>query len=257
MNLPALFSLTAEAASERYGDLVETWRGIYQSTLYSEGSEKPRAVNRVVQQAMEVARSYLARERGELYSGFYEVVLEARLATLGDLNSNARQELDHEMQTRLDETVEYVLHEITIQVERDIAMLGHALRSTVLNVQLAAQSRGLHYRSALIEYRIGNASELHFFFHDRRNQKWPSRKFVRSVVRHNLIAAYNETVLMTMATHGVGMAEVVHLDAKADVQGIEIALSSGSSLPTYAEIRNEIFHPNSDAWLRPKLPLAA
>ena len=120
---------------------------------------------------------------------------------------------------------------------------------TALQVTVASKSEGISLQTALAQYRIGNAAELHFFFHDRRNQKWPSRKFIRAVWRHHLLTAFNEVTLLTLAEHGVTTARIEHINPKADSNGLLVAMNSSTELPTYAEIRNEIFHPNSDAIL--------
>jgi hypothetical protein len=102
----------------------------------------------------------------------------------------------------------------------------------------------------MIEYMIGNKTDIDFFFHDKASRKWESKLFVRSVYRQTLLSVYNEIVLYTLADHGIDRAEVEHHSPDAQHDGMVIALSSSTELPTYSEIRETVFHPNANAWLK-------
>jgi len=238
----------AEAAAQRYGLLVEGWRSLFQMAL-SKADGPGRAIAEVKEQAYAMAWAYIDAEREEIRDQFAAVAYEAHQSAHDQIGSETPEALSDALTDLLSESEEYLATELIIQTERDIAFLVKSLRQTALQIQISARSQGIAPKAALIQHRIGNAAELHFFFHDRGGQKWPSRKFVRGVWRHSLLSIYNETVLLTLADHGFREAQVYHASKKADVHGMILAMHSGSEHPTYAEVRNEIFHPNADAVL--------
>lgn len=254
MRITALFTAEAEAAAQRYGILVEGWRSLYQAALSQTDFGSEKQLRRVEADAYAMASRFLDTEH-ELAADHSEAIaLEALRATLSDLQSRDAVALTVAASEHLTNAVQYVTREVTIQVERDIAFLKESLRRTYLQVTIAARAQGITQRAALAQHRIGNAAELHFFFHDRGNQKWPSRKFIRAVWRHHLVSLYNEVVLLTLADHGLSKAEIDNANQGSHSHGMVIAMFAGSALPTYAEIRNEIFHPNSDAILKMAAP---
>ncbi len=247
MNITQIMTAEAEAAAVRYGTVVDAWRMIYQREMDVSDFGSSRQMNRVVEQAYTIGRQFLDTETLEIEKSSESIVREALRATSADLATPFADEMSEAVSDHLRDAENYLQHELTVQIERDIAFLQQSLRKAALQVSIGARAQNVPIRVALMQYRIGNTSELHFFFHDRRNQKWPSRKFVRAVWRHHLLSLYNETVLMTLADYGQDMAIVIHANPDADSHGLVISMSSGTALPTYLEIRNEIFHPNSDA----------
>ena len=249
MNVQQMMSAAAEAAAQRYGLLVEGWRALYQSALDRSDFGTPRQMLRITEEAYAMGHRFLDTERIEVQRATREIALEAHRATLAEIGAESADELADAASEHLSDAESYLTHEITIQIERDIAFLKQSLRKAYLQVAVASRAQGIAPKAALIQYRIGNAAELHFFFHNRGGQKWPSRKFIRGVWRHHLLAVYNEIVLMDLADHGFDRAEVRHLNPDAHSNGMQISMHTGSALPTYSEIRNEVFHPNSDAIL--------
>lgn len=244
-----LMTAEAEAAAARYKTLIEGWRSLFINSLDRSTFASAASVRALVEQAYDMARAYSASERELIEQRTQEFALEAHRVTARALSVDASSELPGDVSEHLREIERYLSREIAIQIERDIAFLRQSYQRVVLQVHLAARSQNISSRTALMQYRIGNAVELNFFFHDRRNQRWPSQKFVRAIWRQHLLAAYNETVLVELADHGLRVAEIAHSDPKSEVHGMRLALSPNTPLPTYAELRNDVFHPNAEAIL--------
>jgi hypothetical protein len=240
----------AESASVRYGMLTEAWRSIFHSALNASDFGAPAASDRAIEEAYVIAKDYLAEEREAVTRIFAEIARDAHQRTKDELRSVDASELSDDALEHLSATESYLIDELVAQIHRDVALLRQTIQRVVLEVSIASRSRGVSQRMALVEYRIGNQADLQFVFHDRQARKWASKKFVRAMWRHTALAVYNETVLMTLAEHGVTRAQVQHEDEKSDVHGKVIAMGSNSYFPTYSEIRNEIFHPNANAILR-------
>lgn len=242
-------STEADAAAQRYEMLVEGWRSIYVRSLDSGSFGTQRQLSQLIEQAYNLARTYLNTENQIIVDTTRAIALEAQGATQAQLSVPVSDELTGPASDQLIASVEHLQSEITIQVERDIAFLKNAITKTFLTVAMSARAQGLSVKAALVQLRIGGAAELNFFFHDRGNRRWPSRKFIRAMWRVTLLGIYNETVMLTLADYGIDHAQVHHTNPNADNHGTMISMNSNSSLPTYAEIVTEIFHPNSEAIL--------
>lgn len=242
-------TLEAEFAAARYTLLTESWRSLFNQALGASDFGSPAAFKRLTRDAFSLAETFLAEEQEASERVLREIAIEAHQTTLDELQSVSADELSDAALEHLRVTQSYMLDELAAQMHRDVALLRQTLQRVVLEVSLAARSRQISERTALIEYRIGNQAELSFVFNDRQSRRWSSKKFVRALWRHTLLSVYNEIVLTTLADHGIQRARVVHQDAKADVHDMVIAFGSNTELPTYSEIREGVFHPNAHAFL--------
>lgn len=237
----------AEAAAQRYHVLVEAWRSLYRQALGGIGLSSATQINRMIAQSYEIARTYLSTEDTMMLEASTRIAREAQQQTRAQLRVDAAADVSEAASDHLNDMIDYLRSEIAIQVERDIAFMRQSVKRTNLQVTLASRAQNVSIKAAKMQHQLGASGNIEFFFHDRRNQKWPSVKFVRAVWRQHLLAAYNEVAMLEMVEHGVEMAEIVHVSPGSQVNGMRIAMSPNGSLPTYAEVRAEAFHPNSEA----------
>lgn len=242
-------SAEGDTAAARYSLLTESWRSLFLNALNDADFGSAAQAIRVSQDAYRLAEVFLAEERLAAERVFEDIATEAHQTTIKEIESIDASELTAQTLEHLRVTQSYIDSELVAQIHRDIALVRDSLQRVVLEVSLASRSRGISSRQALIEYRIGNAKELSFVFQDRQTRRWSSKKYVRALWRHTLLAVYNETVMMTLADHGLDRAMVVHQDADAQSHGMIVTFGSSSDLPTYSEIRATVFHPNANAWL--------
>lgn len=239
----------ADQAAARYGLLADSWQAHFHRALNDRNFGTSTHAAHFIAEALDMAQTYLRQEVVAFDDVFEEIASDAHQTTLDEIASNDADALTERVTDHLRAAQQYAADELLAQINRDVALMRRALQRVSLEVYAAARSRGISERQALIEYRIGNNAELDFAFHDRTNRKWSSRKFVRTLWRHSLLSVYNEVVMLTLADHGLRRARVVHLDPNAESHDSLIAFSSSSELPTYSEIRDTIFHPNSNAIL--------
>jgi len=242
-------TVEAEMASSRYGLLTDSWRILFTQALNQSDFGSTAQAARIVKEAYAIADVFLDEERKAATRIITEIALRAHQTTVSEIASNDADELTDAALEHLSVTQRYIIDELIAQIHRDIALVRQTLQRVALEVSLAARSRGINQRVALIEYRIGNQAELQFMFHDRVRRKWVSKKFVRAIWRHTLLSVYNESVLLTLADHGITRAQVKHQDAGAESHDMVISFGSNSELPTYSEIRETVFHPNANAHL--------
>ncbi|TDW20408.1 hypothetical protein EV128_12538 [Rhizobium azibense] len=236
----------AAQASARYAMFTDSLRTIYRNALNSQKLDDSEAVR----QAGELVITFLKQEAQLVPDTIDEIAEIARTATIEEIASNDTENLSDEALAHLRVSADYLYDELLAQASRDIATMRKSIQRVRLEVSLAARASGRSQRAAMIEYMVGNKSDIDFFFHDKASRKWESKTFIRSIYRQTLLSVYNEIVLFTLAEHGLERAVVEHHSPKADYDGMVIALSSSTEFPTYSEIREQVFHPNANAWLK-------
>ena len=74
-----------------------------------------------------------------------------------------------------------------------------SLRTHALQVAIAARAQRVPMASAILQARIGGARGIAFTMNDRGGARWPSRRYVRTLARQTMLAAYNESALLALA----------------------------------------------------------
>jgi hypothetical protein len=240
----------AQASTLRYGFFLSALRSLYSGSLTSANFGTPKLRADVDASAADYAFNFIEGETGRIEASLREIAEIARTVTLKEIASIDTQTLTDEALEHISVSADYLRSQLYAQVKRDVATLRQALQRVTLEVSLSARARGKSKRSTLMEFLMGNKSSLDFTFHDRASRKWDSATFVRQTWRQTLLSIYNETVLFTLAEHGLSHAMIEHDSPGAEHHGQIISLSSGSEYPTYSEIRDKIFHPNANAYLR-------
>lgn len=235
----------SDAAAQRYLLLVGTWNGLYQNAFFSGDLTSPPAINDLRDQALAVGGFYMTAEQDAISERLHSIAVDAQGATLDAIAAPVVDKLAEQPSEHVVALSEYLDSELSVQISRDVEFMRRQLRNTALAIRMAAQAQGISTKAAAIQHRAHNAAELKFQFKDRAGRKWPSHKFVRSAWRQSLLQTHNDTVLLTLADHGLTEAEIQRPSASPE----RISLLPGSSLPVYAEIRDEVFHPNSEAVL--------
>lgn len=240
----------AESAATRYTMLTDSFRSIYHRCFNEADFGSYAQSIRMVNEAYSLAQVYIEDEFQTIGIIVDEIALEARRATHVQLRSSTSDELSERTREHLTSFSHYLRDEIIAQIHRDVAQLRQSLQRAALEVSVAARSQGKSERVALIEYRIGNQAEtLSFTFTDRVSRRWSSTKFIRAVWRQTLLSTYNEMVMITLSEHGITEAVVYHEDPGSQYHSTRISFGSNTELPTYSEVRDGIFHPNSNAIL--------
>lgn len=245
MKIQHRFSLEADAAASRYDLLVGALRGLYLDALGSRDFGAPSLLNAVRRQGRGMVDTYLRAERTTAETTLAQIASEAHRSTKRALAVYAQDEMSDAALELLSAMADYMLQEIALQAARDVATVVEEVRRASLQSDLAQRASG-----AIVPVD-SRGVELSFHFRDRRNHRIQSRIFVRGVWRQSLLTVYNETVLLTLADHRADHAEIDHLDGKAPPHGARVAMVPGGDHPTYDEIRADVFHPNSDAVLKP------
>lgn len=249
MSVTRIMTTTAEAAATRYGLLLDGWRALYSRALDEPRFGAPVQLRRIAEDAYAIARRYLEAESGEIGAAFTDIAQRALVSTHEEINDTDSAEFTDAISEHVSAFVEHLTNELTIQIERDIALLKKTLQNTILVVNVAASAQRLPLKTALIQHRIAGNTDVKFGFTDRRSARWPAQRYIRTIWRHALLNLYNDVVVMELADAGIDTAEVRHEDPRSDIHGSVVSLVANTQLPTYDDIRDQTFHPNADAVL--------
>lgn len=243
-------SQKAEMGGQRYGWFTMGLSGLFNRGLGVDGG----GLSRLIEEARELAHTYLITEANIIDAELSEIALEARRATLSEIRSNDTENLTVAAGEHLSASSAYVHDELHAQVSRDIATLRKSIQRANLEVGLVATTRNQSLRSVALERAIQSNAGPDFVFHDRASRKWSSKTFVRTTWRHTLLSVYNEVVLLTLADHGIDRAQVIHEDPANEHHQAIVTIDEIDGFDSYGEIRDVIFHPNAHAVLRMEQP---
>lgn len=142
----------------------------------------------------------------------------------------------------------YLSSEIWSQMLRDINMVTFVLNTAGMTVSTRAQLRRRTPRESAIALLL-ERPHLNFFFTNRAGHQIPVANHLRLIWRQIMLSVHNETVIHALAEVGKSRAAIFHNgDNGLEMTG-EIALVSGTKLPSYLDVRNDLFHPNSRSFL--------
>jgi hypothetical protein len=142
----------------------------------------------------------------------------------------------------------YLASEIFTQALRDINFVVYTLNTAGMTVNTRRQLRGGKAREQAIALLL-ERPHLSFFFSNRAGHQIPVAHHMRLLWRQTMLSVHNETVLHALANTGRDRAAILINGDNGLEQTGEIALLPGHDLPTYLDVRNDLFHPNSRSFL--------
>jgi hypothetical protein len=238
------FNQQSDAAAGRYLTVIQGFRGAY-GQAFTGPLMKPSAIDSLSGGLYGIARIYLPNEQGEIARASEWAAFKAQENAFNDLGvSTAFYGYDDDTSELLSASQQHLSDEIAVQLERDIAFTKQSLRRARLQVGIAARTQGIDQQTAKVQHLIDGRNELKFQFTDRGGRRWPSHKFIRQAWRHHLLTTYNDAYMATAAEYGVSQFEIDH------PSGARFSTLPGGALPSYDEVKDQIFHPNSVTLVR-------
>ena len=242
------FDAAAASSSQRYVDLLNVFRNILWSTLRQDPTDM-RTRDALRQNATNRARVYLEAERAWFANQIEDVAQEARTRVAVDLGITPSKETENAfLSAYIDDLSMFMDAEITSQLQRDIAALSRRLEEFGLEVYMERQ-RGNSPSEAHIKVLISANEGMSFYFRDRAGRKLNSQKFIRTVVRHALLTCWTQIYAAEAAEYGASYLTVEHPDSTKYVD-MKVGLSRDQGLPLISDIKDDIFHPQSKAYLK-------
>ena len=245
--IAALLDEGATKAGDRYVNFLLSLRSVLNSSLKVR-AEDARAFAAIRSGAYEVAQVFLDAELEHL-----EVALEdareralelARDEVLSDDPTTEIAVTDY-----LEELLTWFRMELRSQIERDVNVLIAKRRELALAAATSAWSRGRDVQAAFENLIASGREKVDFYFTDRSGRRYPAQKFYRQLFRHAALTFAVETFVMEVAAFGVDTVFVAHPDHNNSFHGEAVSLVGDANVLSLADIRDDVFHPNSNAFL--------
>lgn len=237
----------ATRAGDRYVAFLLSLRAVLNASL-AVRPEDNRAFDAIRRGAAEVAEVFLENE-AERFANAMETAQERAVEQArSDVLSDAPTK-EIALQDYGDELLAWYASELRAQIERDVNVLIQKRRELVLAAQTTARSRGKDLNHAYLQVIASGRESVSFYFTDRSGRKYPSQKYVRQLTRHALLTFAVESYVLEAASFGVERVYVTHPDNNNSYSGETVTLVGEPNVLSLADIREEVFHPNSNAFL--------
>lgn len=242
------FNDRAEAAVERYGHFLDILRS-QADIAFRRGATDEGNRDEAFQTALSAARSYSTREHAEINDDTLTVAIAAHKRALTDLGAK-QVAIPDRFADFIYSSAMYASRLLAAQAERDVMSMAQHIHTTALRVDLYVRT-GRHTRSsAAAAVMLEDQHTPAFKFIDRAGRRFKSTKHIRDTYRMHMLHNYNEVYMDTVADHGHDSVFIDHPDPSFKWFGEEVAIVSGEhELPLYYDIKDEVFHPSSQATL--------
>lgn len=195
------------------------------------------------------ARSYASYEQGSLNDIGITIANEAWDQALKDLGISDRPIPEHYHEF-IFETVAYLSRILAAQADRDVVAMAQHIRNNAIRVDMNIRA-GKSASQAAAAVMLDDAQNPTFRFTDRIGRNYKSSKHIRDAVRQNLRNIWNEVYTDAVFDHGHETVQITHPDPNFKWAGQEVSLvrEAARDIPYFYDIRDEVFHPSSDARL--------
>ena len=198
--------------------------------------------------AKDQAREWLADEAEVIRIDTYGLGLQA-YDDAARATGQIAPEAPTELHTHFGNTRDYLVEILAAQAARDISTMVREVNSTGIRLDMAARAgkpKEIALAAALLMRRQGPE----FRFIDRMGRSYSSTKHVRDQYRHHLLTTSNEAFLYAMSEAGVTEVQINHPNPEHKWDGEIIAVHDVEGAgDSYYDVRDEVFHPSSDAFL--------
>jgi hypothetical protein len=237
------------ACIEQFGQRYQNFLDILRSQVDAVMRSNPIDVvarEQAIANGYEAAASYASMEHARLNEHMMDCAYDAYQTACEDCGLTDPSGLE-EQHGFIFEVAAYAVRTIEMQSQRDVITMAQQIRDNGLRVDFNMRA-GMSLPEATASVLVENATNPVFKFSDRLGRTYKSSKLIRDTARQNLIHAYNEIYMNTAFEAGHDTVQVTHPDPNYKWFGHEISIvSNDAGIPTYHEVRDEIFHPSSDA----------
>lgn len=236
-------------AAERYVELLNNFRMFVVSAMRRDPTDS--GVKTVMKRtAIDKAKRFKDSEMEIFDFALEDIVREAREQLAQDVDAvSGMSELSTPASDYMDDLSAFYETELTSQLQRDISQASMRLNDFALEVYMQRHNE-VGNREALVRALIDSSEQVRFYFKDRSGRRHASQKFIRTMFRHTMLLAALHVYAMEASEYGASHMMVIHPENKAGVTGTKVGFRRDQGLPLIADLKDEIFHPNSRAFVK-------
>lgn len=232
-----IFDQPADDAAERYAELLASFRSIFFATTTSEPSDIRNRLH-LNSYLTYTARKFMEREQAALEAVLWAQEKNALHQAEIDLGKPETPATGHELSQYGQAVLEATVKELETQTARDILKVMRRWQEFAIEYQMR------RYRSIPEIARFQAIENAKFRF--SAEPPAGSVRFARLSTRYALLTLAFETYAMDTLSMG-GNHMVIVKDGQ-DGDRLDYLPDNGGK--TFADVRDEVFHPNSTATLR-------
>jgi hypothetical protein len=233
-----------DQAGERYANFLNILRSQV-DVVMRRGPTDQQLRDEAVAVASGAARQWAGYEQGLLNEAAMGVALHAWQQAHEDMELPIPTALEDHL-AFIFESVAYITRLLAAQADRDVVAMAQLIRNNAMRVDLNMRAGQTASQAASAVLAEDNSNPA-FRFTDRTGRNYKSSKHIRDVVRQSLVNIYNEVYMTAAFEHGHDTVQITHPDQNYKWFGKDVAIVSGRDLPTFYEIRDEVFHPSTEA----------
>lgn len=240
------FTAVATSAVERYTDFLTLLRG-QADVAFRRGAALGSPREEAVNVAQDAARRFLGLEQAQLNEDTADIARAAHSAAQRDL-AVSETTIDDRFGDFIFSAAAYTGRMLASQIERDVMTMAQHIHTTEMRIDLYVRSGRHTPSSAAAAVMLEDNQAPGFRFVDRVGRRYKSTKHIRDIWRQHLLHIYNEVYMAVVADHGWEIVKIDHLDPHYKWYGEPVAIvSHDDRFPLYYDIKDEVFHPSSDA----------
>jgi hypothetical protein len=245
--ITVLLDEEATKAGDRYVNFLLSLRSVLNASLKMRPDDA-RAFGSIRDGAYAIAEVFLQTE-SDLIENALKTVRELAVARAREEVLSDTPATDFVLEDYSDELVLWFRSELRAQIERDVNVLVSKRRELSLAATMGSWGRGRDMMGAYEALLSAGRETVVFYFTDRAGRRYPSQKYYRQLVRHSLLTLAVESYALEVSSLGVETVYVDHPDKNNSYTGKAVTLVGKSNVLSLADIRDEVFHPNSVAFL--------
>lgn len=195
------------------------------------------------------AREYLGLEQAYLNDDTLTVAQRAHETAMRDLGLPESTPIADRFADFIYRAARFTTQLLAAQAERDVVAVARHISTIAQRVDMKVRSGRFTKAAAIAAVLIDDRTSPAFRYVDRLGRNYKATKHVRDLYRQHLLNVHNEVYLDIMAEYGVDTLEVTHPEPSYRWAGTLVSLDGEGNDPLYYDVRDEIFHPGSDAVL--------
>ena len=200
-----------------------------------------RSVDALRSSATAIGDNYLLNEKAAAWVAIAEAALAAKNSAETDVHAPVTRTVTTFEKELLSQSEDFLLTSIRAQIIRDVETLVQRYRVFAIEAQLFPSAAKT----------VAAIDRVNFEFMDRAGRVYSSTRYIRTTWRQTLVSLAAEFYLLGAISHGVEVVTVQNPDPENQWIGFEISLTDlNSDTPSFLHVRDEIFHPNSNATLK-------
>lgn len=232
------FSIIADQTAGRYVEFLQRTLSLYNTFILSR-ELNPKSISSFSKELNNFNKLYLEKEVNETMKLYEQLnsFIDEDTKHLG-----VKVTEDNDWSLYLSENINFLFEAIKLQSTKDVLYASNFFRTKLIEI-VSMNKYEMAYNL------IFNSKELDFHYTDKIGRKIQSVKYIRTITRDFVIKNYNDMIVGSAILNGIEKATIQNISDEHKDHNKIVFINKQNDI-NYFDIRNEIFHPNTNSILR-------